>query len=55
VGSELEPGVMRAQKGDIQISRYLPIDQKFYFYCKKYTLRSFYMELEVFFAIIQQT
>jgi hypothetical protein len=40
----MQPGVMRAQKREIQISR-----------VKKITFSSFYMELEVFFIIIQQT
>jgi hypothetical protein len=39
--SEVQPGVMRAQKREIQISR-----------VKKFT---FSMELEVFFTIIHQT
>jgi hypothetical protein len=44
MGYEMQPGVMRAQKLEIQISR-----------VKKKILSSFYMELEVFFTIIQQT
>jgi hypothetical protein len=54
--SEIQPVVMRAQKCNIQISRvtYLFI-KNFIFSVNKYTFRSFYMELEVFFAIIQET
>jgi hypothetical protein len=44
MGSEMQSGVMRAQKREIQISR-----------VKKITFSSFYMELEVFFTIVQQT
>jgi hypothetical protein len=46
MGSRIQPGVMRAQKREIQISR-----------VKKFTFSSFsfYMELVVFFTIIQQT
>jgi hypothetical protein len=44
MGSLMQPGVMRAQKREIQI-----------FSIKKFTFSSFYMELEVFFTIIQQT
>jgi hypothetical protein len=46
---------MRAQKHEIQMSRviYLLI-KKIIFRVKKCTFRGFYMELEVFFAIIQQ-
>jgi hypothetical protein len=50
IGSEKQPGVMRAQKPEIQISRETDI-----FSIKKFTFRSFSMELEAFFAIIQQT
>jgi hypothetical protein len=50
MGSEIQPVVMRNQKRDIEISRvtYLLI-KKFIFSVKKYTFRSFYIELEVFF------
>jgi hypothetical protein len=44
MGSEMQPGIMRAQKRETQISR-----------VKKKSFSSFYMELEVFFTIIQQT
>jgi hypothetical protein len=44
MGSEMQPGVMRAQKRETQIS-----------FVKKFTFSSFYMELEVYFTIIQQT
>jgi hypothetical protein len=40
----MQPGVMKAQKREIQMNR-----------VKKFTFSSFYMELEVFFKIIQQT
>jgi hypothetical protein len=42
MGSDMPTGVMRAQKREIQISRVKKIS-------------SFYMELEVFFTIVQQT
>jgi hypothetical protein len=48
MGSEMQPGVMRAQKRKIQKSRV----KKSYISVKKFT---FSMELEVFFTIIQQT
>jgi hypothetical protein len=48
MGSEMQPGVMRAKKREIQISRVI----KNLFSVKKITFR---MELEVFFTIIQQT
>jgi hypothetical protein len=41
MGSEMQPGVMRAQEREIQL--------------RKISSSSFYMELEVFFTIIQQT
>jgi hypothetical protein len=49
MGSEMQPGVMRAQKREIQISS---VKKIFYLVLKKIT---FSMELEVFFTIIQQT
>jgi hypothetical protein len=54
MGSEKQPGVMRAQEREIQISRatYLLIKKKL-FTLKKIAFRSFHME--VFFVIIQQT
>jgi hypothetical protein len=45
MGSEMQPGVMRAQKREIQISHVKKSVKKF----------TFSMELEVFFTIIQQT
>jgi hypothetical protein len=53
MGSEMQPVVMRAQKRKIQISRVKKILQVFS--VKKYSFSSFYMELKVFFTIIQQT
>jgi hypothetical protein len=52
MGSEMQPGVMRAQKCEIQMSR---VKKNLIFSVKKFTFSSFYMELEVFFTIIQQT
>jgi hypothetical protein len=52
MGSKMQPGVMRAQKREIKIS---PCKKILYIWCKKFTFSSFYMELEVFFTIIQQT
>jgi hypothetical protein len=48
MGCEMEPGVTRAQKREIQISRV----KKILYSVKKFTFR---MELEVFFTNIQQT
>jgi hypothetical protein len=48
MGSEMQPGVMRAQKCEILISHV----KNLIFSVKKFT---FSMELEVFFTIIQQT
>jgi hypothetical protein len=45
----MQPGVMRAQKRENQRSRY----KNLIFSVKKFTFSSFYLELEVFFAIIQ--
>jgi hypothetical protein len=42
----MQPGVMRAQKR--------VLIKNFIFSVKKYTFRSFYMELEVFCVIIQE-
>jgi hypothetical protein len=47
MGSELQPGVMRAQKREIQICR---ITKNL-----NCTLSSFYMKLKDFFRIIQKT
>jgi hypothetical protein len=44
MGSEMQPEVMRAQKRESQIIRVY----------KKFIFRSFNMELEIFFTIIQQ-
>jgi hypothetical protein len=52
MGSEMQPGVMKAQKREIQISRVRKI---LIFSVKKFSFSSFYVELEVFFIIIQQT
>jgi hypothetical protein len=49
MGSEMQPGVMRAQKREIQKSR---VKKNLIFSVKKIT---FSMELEVFITIIQQT
>jgi hypothetical protein len=49
MGSEMQPGVMRAQKREIQI---IHVKKTLIFSVKKIT---FSMELEVFFTIIQQT
>jgi hypothetical protein len=49
MGSEM-PGCMRAQKREIQISR---VKKNLIFSVKKITFSSFYMELEVFFTIVQ--
>jgi hypothetical protein len=48
MGSEMQPGVMRAQKCEILISHV----KNLIFSVKKFT---FNIELEVFFTIIQQT
>jgi hypothetical protein len=46
MGSEMQPGVMRAQKRDIQISRVTYLLMKnVIFSLKKYSFRSFYMKL----------
>jgi hypothetical protein len=45
MGSEMQPGVMRAQK---RVTKILCES-----YAKKIIFSSFYMELEVFFTIIQ--
>jgi hypothetical protein len=50
MGSEMQPGVMRDQKREIQII--LVKRKNLIFSVKKIT---FSMELEVFFTIIQQT
>jgi hypothetical protein len=44
MGSEIQPGIMRAQKREIQINRvtYLLI-KKFIFSLKNFTFRSFYI------------
>jgi hypothetical protein len=50
MGSKMQPGVIRAKKREIQISR---VKKNLIFSVKKiYFL--FYMELEVFFTIFQQ-
>jgi hypothetical protein len=49
MGSEMQPGVMRAQKREIQI---IHVKENLIFSVKKNT---FSMELEVFLTIIQQT
>jgi hypothetical protein len=46
----MQPRVLRAQKSEIQKSLVTIIIS-----VKKFTFSSFYMELEVFFTIIQQT
>jgi hypothetical protein len=48
MGSEMQPGVMKAQKREILMSHV----KKILYLVKKFT---FSMELEVFFTIIQQT
>jgi hypothetical protein len=48
MGSEMQPGVMKAQKHEILISH---VKKILYLVLKKIT---FIMELEVFFTIIQQ-
>jgi hypothetical protein len=48
MGSEMQPGVMKAQKREILISHV----KKILYLVLKFT---FSMELEVFFTIIQQT
>jgi hypothetical protein len=52
MGSEMQPVVMRAQKREIQMSR---VKKILYLVKKKFTFSSFYMELEIFFTIFQQT
>jgi hypothetical protein len=49
MGSEMQLGVMKAQKREILISH---VKKNLIFSVKKFT---FSMELEVFFTIIQQT
>jgi hypothetical protein len=53
MGSEMQKEVMRVQKRKIQIST--RHDKNLIFSVKKCTFSSFYMDLEVFFTIIQQT
>jgi hypothetical protein len=52
MGSEMQPGVMRALKHEIQISR---VKKILIVSVKKFTFSSFYMELEVFLIITEQT
>jgi hypothetical protein len=49
MGSEIQPGVMKAQKREILISH---VKKNLIFSVKKFTIS---MELEVFLTIIQQT
>jgi hypothetical protein len=51
MGSEIQPGIMRAQKREIQINRVTCLLIKsFIFSLKNFTFRSFYMELAIFFC-----